>query len=244
MVTLSSRSYTTNAQLDSREAPAALFRPVLSSFHQKLSCLPQPSRHSPPALAGTDFGQLQHRCWQTDMWIFHNDSDQRSSQKRDLHWNSSGFGGLTGLPYRVATATVMKDHVSDRWVLTARWNLFIRRSCNDTKGKEPLIPKICLGVSHRCRADALRGIPTPGLPHTSDWDNHLALIQLKEPVTFSETVFPIPLPERGEELEESVGEHPLVDANMLCTGAGQYEVRVCFWDAGGARPWQRSALSE
>lgn len=115
----------------------------------------------------------------------------------------------------------------------------------------------------------------PAFQNTSDWDNDLALIQLKEPVVFSETVFPIPLPERGDDMEERPGslgivagwgwgndlvqskllkfvkvpvasretchshykasDHtPLVDDNMFCTGPGQYEVNVCFWDAGGA----------
>lgn len=44
--------------------------------------------------------------------------------------------------------------ISDQWVLTAGRNLFIRRSRADTQGKQPLVPKIYLGVTHRSRIDA------------------------------------------------------------------------------------------
>lgn len=115
----------------------------------------------------------------------------------------------------------------------------------------------------------------PAFQNTSDWDNDLALIQLKKPVTFSESVMSIPLPEHGDDLEERPGTQgiiagwgwgrdfvqstvlkflklpvvsrqlcrsdyqglthkPSVDDNMFCTGPGEYETNVCFWDAGGA----------
>lgn len=50
----------------------------------------------------------------------------------------------------------------------------------------------------------------PGFQNTSDWDNDLALIQLKEPVTFSDSVFPIPLPGSGEDLAEKEGRRGII----------------------------------
>lgn len=44
----------------------------------------------------------------------------------------------------------------------------------------------------------------PGFQNQSDWDNDLALIQLKEPVVMSDKVTPIPLPERGQMLADTV----------------------------------------
>lgn len=44
----------------------------------------------------------------------------------------------------------------------------------------------------------------PGFQNRSDWDNDLALIQLKEPVVMSDKVTPIPLPERGQDLADTV----------------------------------------
>lgn len=40
----------------------------------------------------------------------------------------------------------------------------------------------------------------PQFQNQTDWDNDLALIQLKEPVAISDKVTPIPLPERGQDL--------------------------------------------
>lgn len=37
--------------------------------------------------------------------------------------------------------------ISDRWVLTAGRNLFVRKSRKDTQGKTPLIPKVYLGTT-------------------------------------------------------------------------------------------------
>lgn len=42
----------------------------------------------------------------------------------------------------------------------------------------------------------------PHFQNQTDWDNDLALIQLKEPVAISDKVIPIPLPERGQDLVE------------------------------------------
>lgn len=42
----------------------------------------------------------------------------------------------------------------------------------------------------------------PHFQNQSDWDNDLALIQLKEPVVISDKVTPIPLPERGQDLAD------------------------------------------
>ncbi|XP_041917768.1 haptoglobin [Alosa sapidissima] len=171
--------------------------------------------------------------------------------------------------------------ISDSWVLTAGRNLFIQRSRDATRGKEPLIPKIYMRITHRAHANASTEAAVdkvflhPGFQNTSDWDNDLALIRLKRPVTFSESVMPVPLPERGDDLEETPGTlglvagwgwgrdfiqsdilkflklpvvsrqqcqsgyqgksgKPVVDDNMFCTGPGEYEANVCFWDAGGA----------
>lgn len=50
----------------------------------------------------------------------------------------------------------------------------------------------------------------PGFQNTSDWDNDLALIKLKEPVVFSESIMPIPLPEIGDNQEEREGERGII----------------------------------
>lgn len=44
--------------------------------------------------------------------------------------------------------------ISDRWVLTAGRNLFVRKSRQDIQGKKPLIPKVYLGISHLTEANA------------------------------------------------------------------------------------------
>lgn len=43
--------------------------------------------------------------------------------------------------------------ISDRWVLTAGRNLFVRKSRVDNQGKAPLIPKVYLGILGREQAD-------------------------------------------------------------------------------------------
>ena len=45
----------------------------------------------------------------------------------------------------------------------------------------------------------------PGFQNQSDWDNNLALIQLKTPVVLGPNVYPIPLPELGQHLADSQG---------------------------------------
>ncbi|XP_070822655.1 haptoglobin [Chaetodon trifascialis] len=100
--------------------------------------------------------------------------------------------------------------ISDRWVLTAGRNLFVRKSRQDIQGKAPVIPKVYLGISQRAEADVSKEVAVekivlhPGFQNRSDWDNDLALIQLKEPVAMSNTVTPIPLPERGQDLADTV----------------------------------------
>lgn len=37
--------------------------------------------------------------------------------------------------------------LSDRWVLTAGRNLFLKKSREDTRGQQPLVPKVYLGVA-------------------------------------------------------------------------------------------------
>lgn len=48
----------------------------------------------------------------------------------------------------------------------------------------------------------LQVILHPHFQNQSDWDNDLALIQLKEPVVINDKVTPIPLPERGQDLAD------------------------------------------
>ncbi|KAM7406030.1 hypothetical protein PAMP_000435 [Pampus punctatissimus] len=99
--------------------------------------------------------------------------------------------------------------ISDRWVLTAGRNLFIRKSRQDTQGKDPVIPKVYLGILLREQAkdstehEVEKIVLHPGFQNQSDWDNDLALIKLKKPVVMSEKVTPIPLPEEGQDLGTS-----------------------------------------
>lgn len=44
--------------------------------------------------------------------------------------------------------------ISDRWVLTAGRNLFVMKSRQDIQGKDPLIPKVFLGIKQWGEADA------------------------------------------------------------------------------------------
>ncbi|XP_054467821.1 haptoglobin [Anoplopoma fimbria] len=100
--------------------------------------------------------------------------------------------------------------ISERWVLTAGRNLFVRKSRPHTQGKDPVVPKVYLGITGRVEADASREVAVekvvlhPGFQNRSDWDNDLALIQLKEPVVMTDKVTPIPLPERGHSLADTV----------------------------------------
>ncbi|XP_014863428.1 haptoglobin [Poecilia latipinna] len=100
--------------------------------------------------------------------------------------------------------------ISDRWVLTAGRNLFIRKSRQDTQGKDPIIPKVYLGISQKAEANASKEVAVdkvflhPDFQNQTDWDNDLALIKLKESVIMTE-VTPIPLPERGQDLDTVVG---------------------------------------
>ncbi|TKS70247.1 Complement C1s subcomponent [Collichthys lucidus] len=101
--------------------------------------------------------------------------------------------------------------ISDRWILTAGRNLFVRKSREDIKGKGPVIPKVYLGITRRGEADASTEVAVekivlhPRFQNQSDWDNDLALIQLKKPVVMSNKVTPIPLPEAGQDLADTVG---------------------------------------
>ncbi|KAK5617937.1 hypothetical protein CRENBAI_024464 [Crenichthys baileyi] len=101
--------------------------------------------------------------------------------------------------------------ISDRWVLTAGRNLFIRKSRQDIQGKDPVIPKVYLGILQKGEADASKEVAVdkvflhPGFQNQSDWDNDLALIKLKESVVMSDKVTPIPLPERGQDTDTVVG---------------------------------------
>ncbi|CAN9507152.1 unnamed protein product [Ophioblennius macclurei] len=100
--------------------------------------------------------------------------------------------------------------ISDRWVLTAARNLFVRKTRQDIQGKAPLLPKVYLGIIHKSQANesnehaVQRVVLHPQFQNQSDWDNDLALIQLSEPVVISNEVTPIPLPERGQDLADTV----------------------------------------
>ncbi|KAK7175714.1 hypothetical protein R3I93_000089 [Phoxinus phoxinus] len=106
--------------------------------------------------------------------------------------------------------------IAERWVLTAGRNLFVRKSRNHTRGQEPLIPKVYLGISKLSDANASSEVAVekvflhPGFQNTSDWDDDLALIKLKEPVRFKESIIPIPLPEIGDNQEEREGERGII----------------------------------
>uniref|UniRef100_A0A7N5ZVR2 Peptidase S1 domain-containing protein n=1 Tax=Anabas testudineus TaxID=64144 RepID=A0A7N5ZVR2_ANATE len=98
--------------------------------------------------------------------------------------------------------------ISDRWILTAGRNLFVNKSRQHIQGKNPIVPKVYLGISQRAEADEVaveKVVLHPGFQNQSDWDNDLALIKLKKPVVMSDKVTPIPLPERGQDLPNTVG---------------------------------------
>ncbi len=48
--------------------------------------------------------------------------------------------------------------ISDRWVLTAGRNLFVRKSKQDIQGKDPVIPKVYLGITHQREIDASKEV--------------------------------------------------------------------------------------
>ncbi|KAL3993079.1 Ufm1-specific protease 2 [Sarotherodon galilaeus] len=100
--------------------------------------------------------------------------------------------------------------ISDRWVLTAGRNLFVKKSREDIQGQEPVIPKVYLGITKKDDANSSSEVAVekvvlhPGFQNQSDWNNDLALIQLKQPVVINDKVTPIPLPERGQDLAKAV----------------------------------------
>lgn len=155
--------------------------------------------------------------------------------------------------------------IAPQWILTAGRNLFMRKTKKDTNGKMPLIPKVYLGVVRRAKADAATEVAVekvflhPAFQNVSDVDNDLALIQLKEPVVFNDTVFPIPLPETEDNLEETTKQRgviagwgwgplftfseslkflalPIVSVNRdkIWTSQTEFQENVCYGDAGGA----------
>ncbi|XP_044216742.1 haptoglobin-like [Thunnus albacares] len=98
--------------------------------------------------------------------------------------------------------------ISDRWVLTAGRNLFVRKTRQDTQGKSPIIPKVYLGILGKPEAGPLTEVAVekvvlhPAFQNHSDWDNDLALLKLKEPVVMSDKVTPIPLPKENQQLAQ------------------------------------------
>ncbi|XP_053491390.1 haptoglobin [Ictalurus furcatus] len=157
--------------------------------------------------------------------------------------------------------------IAPQWILTAGRNLFVRKTQKDTRGKEPLIPKVYLGIVRRAKADSASEVAVkkvflhPAFQNASDVDNDLALIQLKEPVSYTDTIFPIPLPEKDDNLEESEGQRgviagwgwgplltfseslkflslPVIPGNAkdgkIWTTRTEFQENVCYGDAGGA----------
>ncbi|XP_058256268.1 haptoglobin isoform X2 [Hemibagrus wyckioides] len=157
--------------------------------------------------------------------------------------------------------------IAPQWILTAGRNLFVRKTQNSTRGKEPLIPKVYLGVVQRSRADAAAEVAVekvflhPAFQNASDVDNDLALIKLKEPVSYNDMIFPIPLPEKGDNLEESEEQKGVIagwgwgplftfsdrlkflvlpilpsnaDHDKITTTRTKFQENVCYGDAGGA----------
>ncbi|RVE74411.1 hypothetical protein OJAV_G00022060 [Oryzias javanicus] len=95
--------------------------------------------------------------------------------------------------------------ISDRWVLTTARNLFVKKNRQNIQGKDPLIPKVYLGISRKAEVKVCKDVAVekvvihPGFQNQSDWDNDLALIKLKYSVIMTNKVTPIPLPERGQD---------------------------------------------
>ncbi|XP_019722774.1 haptoglobin [Hippocampus comes] len=114
--------------------------------------------------------------------------------------------------------------ISSHWVLTAGRNLFINKTRQDTRSKDPIIPKVYLGISHRSEATPSKEVAVervilhPNFQSQSDWDNDLALIQLKHPVAIGSKVIPIPLPESN---------HAITGASGVITGWG-YGIYLTF----------------
>ncbi|KAL2087345.1 hypothetical protein ACEWY4_016173 [Coilia grayii] len=107
--------------------------------------------------------------------------------------------------------------LSDRWVLTAGRNLFVEADRKHTQGQKPQVPKVYLGVAKFQDAEPSKEVAVeevflhPGFQNTSDWENDIALIKLRDPVNFNNTLMPIPLPE-GEDQEETPGEMAIFGA--------------------------------
>ncbi|XP_063080022.1 haptoglobin-like [Engraulis encrasicolus] len=95
--------------------------------------------------------------------------------------------------------------LSDRWVVTSGRNLLMEHS------KKTPVPKVYVGVAKFEDAWPSKEVPVekvfvhPGFQNSSKWANDVALIKLSAPVAFNQTVMPIPLPEQGDEEEETPG---------------------------------------
>ncbi|XP_075877131.1 haptoglobin isoform X2 [Nelusetta ayraudi] len=100
--------------------------------------------------------------------------------------------------------------ISDRWVLTAGRNLFVRKNREHTQGVSPRTPKVYLGISSRVQANESTEVAVekvilhPNFQAETSWDNDLALIKLKHSVVMSDKITPIPLPESGQDLRDVV----------------------------------------
>ncbi|XP_051919275.1 haptoglobin isoform X2 [Hippocampus zosterae] len=107
--------------------------------------------------------------------------------------------------------------ISSQWVLTTGRNLFVNKTRQGTHRKDPIIPKVYLGISNRSEATPSKEVAVervvlhPNFQSQSDWDNDLALIQLKHPVVMGSKVIPIPLPE---------SKHAITGVSGVITGWG------------------------
>ncbi|KAJ8247314.1 hypothetical protein GJAV_G00244880 [Gymnothorax javanicus] len=95
--------------------------------------------------------------------------------------------------------------ISDRWILTSGRNVFLNKTRLPTQRQPPTtFPKVYLGVTNRktlensTEVEIEKVVVHPDFQKTASWENNLALIKLKQPVTITERVMPIPLPKTDQ----------------------------------------------
>ncbi|XP_006641404.3 haptoglobin [Lepisosteus oculatus] len=103
--------------------------------------------------------------------------------------------------------------IGKRWVLTAGRNLFTNASRNATLYQAPAIPKVYLSITDlREREETFNEVKVdqvflhPNFQNTSDWENDLALIRLKEDLFLDGNVKPLSLPEKDYALMGTQGD--------------------------------------
>uniref|UniRef100_A0A3B4ZQ31 Peptidase S1 domain-containing protein n=1 Tax=Stegastes partitus TaxID=144197 RepID=A0A3B4ZQ31_9TELE len=85
--------------------------------------------------------------------------------------------------------------ISDAWKKP-----FVSKSQQDIERKLPVLPKVRSCRYQNCRIHLLQVVLHPQFQNRSDWDDDVALLQLKASVVMSDKITPIPLPERGHDL--------------------------------------------